>query len=380
MDKIIKARLKQVPSDFVVKEILPDRRILDIDSNYDYPEEGNTLHCMLKKEDVDQFRAVGIAASELGITSKDIAICGTKDKRAHTIQRVSIKGCAIDDIEKLVIDNPVIKYLGRGPELRIGELYGNHFEITLRDIDADKDELSKYLENILGNPKFPNHFGEQRFGSIRPISHIVGKHVILGDFKGAVLDYVCLCFPRESESIKAARTMAKTDLKGALELFPGSFYYERVMVSHLIERPDDYRGAFFRLPPNLQKLMVHAYQSYLFNKILDKVISSGFGNRMLEIPLFGFGMNIPKDPKLVAIMRDVLKEEKISLENFRNDVSRQLGSKGGRRKAFQTAEKFKVLEISDDELNVGKIKCKISFSLRKGTYATVFLGNSFDLS
>ena len=379
MDKI-KARLKQMPSDFVVKEILPDKRILDINSDYDYPNEGNTLHCILKKEDIDQFRAVGIIASELGIASKDVAICGTKDKRAHTTQRVSIKGCKLEDVEKLVINNVSLKSLGRGSELRIGELYGNHFEIVLRDIDVNKGELLNSLQKIKDNPKFPNHFGEQRFGSIRPISHIVGKHVILGDFKGAVLDYVCLCFPGESESMKAARTMAKTDLKGSLELFPKSSYYERVMVSHLIDRLDDYRGAFFRLPSNLQKLMVHAYQSYIFNKILDKVISSGFGNRMLEVPLFGFGMNIPKDPKLVAIMRDVFKEEKISLENFRNDVSRQLGSKGGRRRAFQVAEKFKILEISDDELNLGKMKCKISFSLRKGTYATVFLGNSFDLS
>ncbi|MBW6461492.1 MAG: tRNA pseudouridine(13) synthase TruD [DPANN group archaeon] len=379
MDKI-KAKLKQMPSDFVVKEILPDKRILDINTQFDYPNEGNTLHCILKKEDFDQFRAVGIIASELGIASKDVAICGTKDKIAHTTQRVSIKGCKSVDIDKLVLGDISIKYLGRGPELRIGELYGNHFEIVLRGIDIDKEELSKYLQKIKDNPKFPNHFGEQRFGSIRPISHIVGKHVILGDFKGAVLDYICLCFPRESEMIQKARIKAKSDIKAALELFPKSSYYERVMMSHLIEKPEDYRGAFFRLPPNLQKLMVHAYQSYLFNRILDKVIASGFGNRMLEIPLFGFGMNIPKDPKLVAIMREVLKAENISLGNFRDDSSRQLGSKGGRRKAFQTAEQFKVVEIGDDELNLGKIKCKISFSLRKGTYATVFLGNNFDLS
>ncbi|NOQ55961.1 MAG: tRNA pseudouridine(13) synthase TruD [Nanohaloarchaea archaeon] len=379
MDNKIKARLKQVPSDFVVKEILPDRCILDINSDYDYPKEGNTVHCILKKENIDQFRAVGIIASELGLLSKDVAICGTKDKRAHTTQRVSIKGSKKEDIGNITSDNLILKYLGRGPELRIGELYGNHFEITLRDIDISRDELLKYLQKIKDNPRFPNHFGEQRFGSIRPISHIVGKHVILGDFKGAVLDYICLCFLRENETIKAARTMAKTDLKVALEMFPKSSYYERVMMVHLIEKPEDYRGAFFRLPSNLQKLMVHAYQSYLFNKILDKLIVSNVGNRMLEIPLFGFGMNIPKDLKLIKIMRDVLKEEKISLENFRDDASRQLGSKGGRRKAFQTAEKFKVIEISDDELNLGKIKCKISFSLRKGTYATVFLGNHFEL-
>ena len=380
MDIKIKARIKQVPEDFCVAEILPDRRHSDAIDADSYPQEGNCVHCILKKRDMDQFKAVSFAASVLGISSKNIAICGTKDKKAVTTQRVSIIGCSKDDVGSYSSDNPGLKYLGRGPMLHIGELNGNRFEIVLRDISAGRDELEEYLMKIKKSPKFPNYFGEQRFGAKRPVSHIVGKHVIRKNFKSAVLDYISLVFPDERETIKEARLAAKTDLKKSLDLFPKSSYYERVMISHLIDNPDDYRGAFGRLPSNLQKLMVHAYQSYLFNKVLDAAVKKKIGNRMLEIPLFGFGMNIPKDKRLVQIMQDVLKEEGISLQDFRDDETRTLGSKGGRRRAFEAAHDFSVIDIGDDELNPAKLRCRISFSLKKGTYATTFLDTFFRIS
>ncbi len=376
----IKVLLKQRPSDFIVKEILPDRRILDISKDYDYPSEGDCAHCILCKEDMDQFKAVSFAAFVLGISSKNIAICGTKDKKAVTVQRVSIIGCSKDDIDSYSSGNPVLVYLGKGPVLHIGELYGNRFEIILRDISIGRDEIEEYLMEIEKSPKFPNYFGKQRFGAKRPVSHIVGKHVIRKDFRRAVLDYISLVFPEERENIKEAREIAKTDLEKSLELFPKSSYYERVMILHLIDNPGDYRGAFGRLPSNLQKLMVHAYQSYLFNKVLDAAVKKKIGNRMLEIPLFGFGMSIPKDKRLVQIMQDVLKAEGISLQDFRDDETRTLGSKGGRRRAFEAAHDFSVIEIGDDELNPAKIRCKISFSLKKGTYATTFLDTFFIIS
>ncbi len=375
----ISARIKQIPEDFYVTEILPDRRHSDSVCADSYPQEGNCVHCILKKRDMDQFKAVSFAASILGISSKNIAICGTKDKKAMTMQRVSITGCSKEDIDNYSSDNPALVYIGRGPALHIGELYGNRFEIVLRDISLGCDELCDHLMKIKKNPKFPNHFGEQRFGSKRPVSHIVGKHVIRKDFKNAVLDYISLVFPGEAETIKGARQAAKTDLQKSLELFPKSSYYERVMILHLIENPEDYRGAFSRLPSNLQKLMVHAYQSYLFNKVLDRIIEDNLGSRILELPLFGFGMKIPKDARLVKIMRDVLAEENISLQDFRDDESRTLGSKGGRRRAFEAAQDFDFIDILEDELNPGKIKCKISFSLKKGTYATTFLAHFFEL-
>ena len=64
--------------------------------------------------------------------------------------------------------------------------------------------------------------------------------------------------------------------------------YERAILHHLAERPDDFEGALKRLPPKLLSMFVSAYQSWLFNMGLSHRIEMGFalsepvsGDRML---------------------------------------------------------------------------------------------------
>ncbi len=58
-------------------------------------------------------------------------------------------------------------------------MIGNHFTIRIDDTSRNINEFSEF-EHIL------NFFGYQRFGSKRPITHIVGKKIVQKDFKGAV--------------------------------------------------------------------------------------------------------------------------------------------------------------------------------------------------
>src|SRR5512136_1147114 len=51
--------------------------------------------------------------------------------------------------------------------------------------------------------------------------------------------------------------------------------FERTMIAHLIDKPGDYLGALRTLPKNLLMMFVHAYQSYLFNRILSERIRAG---------------------------------------------------------------------------------------------------------
>ena len=51
--------------------------------------------------------------------------------------------------------------------------------------------------------------------------------------------------------------------------------FERKMIEHLLGRPDDFVGAFRKLPGNLQLMTVHALQSIVFNKSLFKRIEAG---------------------------------------------------------------------------------------------------------
>ena len=61
----------------------------------------------------------------------------------------------------------------------------------------------------------------------------------------------------------------------ALALAPKWLGFESRMLEHLIDNPDDFLGAFKKLPNNLQLMTIHAAQSIIFNKSLNLRIASG---------------------------------------------------------------------------------------------------------
>jgi tRNA pseudouridine13 synthase len=128
--------------------------------------------------------------------------------------------------------------------------------------------------------------GYQRFGVVRPVTHLVGERILAADYEGAVLAYVGMPFPAEPEEVKAAREdySANRDAAGALRRFPRHLSYERAMLHHLAVHPSDHGGALKALPPKLLSIFVSAFQSYLFNSSLSDRMEAG---RALDDPMPG---------------------------------------------------------------------------------------------
>lgn len=59
--------------------------------------------------------------------------------------------------------------------LKIGDLFGNRFNITLRDISCDPKIVQDSFESIVKNG-FINYFGIQRFGSFENSTCFIGKY------------------------------------------------------------------------------------------------------------------------------------------------------------------------------------------------------------
>src|SRR5207244_8406113 len=78
--------------------------------------------------------------------------------------------------------------------LELGDLSGNRFRIVVSDLPVEPEIVAKTVEEtaralrIAGG--FPSFFGIQRFGSVRPITHVVGRHLVRGEFREAVEAYV----------------------------------------------------------------------------------------------------------------------------------------------------------------------------------------------
>ncbi len=304
----IGGRLRESPEDFRVTELEAfDAEPVDADTG-GYPHL--VFRATLRNWDTNDFAST--LSDRLGISRERVSWAGTKDKRAVTTQLFSAKDVDPDDLPE--VDGADVEVVGRaGRPVLFGDLAGNRFEITVRETDhpdaaaAVTEDLRAFAggdesgatdgEATVG---VPNYFGQQRFGSRRPVTHEVGLAILREDWEGAVMTYVGNPHEREPERTREARAYVERELRsssdrssgersdprdetrdwqGALDRLPRSLGYERSICHRLVDNgadePADFREALEELPSNLQTLFVNAAQSYLFNRILSERLKRG---------------------------------------------------------------------------------------------------------
>lgn len=162
----------------------------------------------LEKYDWDTMKAVRRIAQALRKHHRHFGIAGMKDKRAVTSQRVTVRGVPPGVLARLRIRDLKIVPMGRARrKLRPGDLWGNRFVITVRG--AKVRRLPEALRTVRELGGVPNYYGLQRFGSRRPVTHVVGKYVVLEDWEKAVKTFLTLEYPRESPEALEARRWLK---------------------------------------------------------------------------------------------------------------------------------------------------------------------------
>ncbi len=196
-----------------------------------------------------------------------------------TTQFISIYDVPPEAVEQVHLAEISLDVVGRSQHaLALGSLAGNRFEIVIRDCIAEDLPARVQAATEVASAGIPNYYGLQRFGVVRPVTHLVGERILKGDYEDAVTTYIGRAYPREPEAVQRARThFAEThDARAALaDLPPVRMTYERAMANHLVANPGDYAGALRALPPKLLSLLVSAYQSYLFNRALSSRIDAG---------------------------------------------------------------------------------------------------------
>lgn len=308
-------KLKQIPEDFIVKEILE----LDLKAGgeyayYELKKKGLTLHTVIAK-----------IARLLKVKERTINYAGIKDKEAITTQTISIRDGPEKDLEG---SDYSLTQKGHGKErINLGALEGNAFEITIRDINA-APRLQK---------QFLNSFGEQRFG-MNKNNHEIGRLIVKGDFE------------------EAAKRMAEQ---------------HQECKEFLAAHPENHIGAIREIDKKLGLLYIHAYQSWLWNEAAELLNKSG--HDQCDLPLLGFGTDFDDEP-IRKVYEKIMKKEDLRLQDFIIRKMPEFSAEGNVRALYIEPEGFTVGELEDDELNKGKKKVRISFSLPKGSYATEIIG------
>ena len=298
----IGGQLRTEPEDFRVEEIENfEPEPVDAEPGA-YPEL--LLRATLREWDTNDF--AGRISDALGISRERVAWAGTKDKHAVTTQLFSIRDVDPEAVDALDVQGATIELLGRtGRSISFGDLHGNRFEIRIREADPEAAELVDETTTALrefvdgvgddvdragGDSEtaagVPNWFGQQRFGSQRPVTHEVGLDIVRGEWREAVLSYVANPFETEREETRTAREFVADeaasddpDWQACLDRIPGYLGFERSMLHRLVEdgaeTPADFRNALEAVPWNLQRLFINAAQSYIFNRILSERLRRG---------------------------------------------------------------------------------------------------------
>ena len=399
----IEGKLRKDPEDFEVEEIvsIPGR------SHWIWMQKNsNGKHSIveIKAKNWDTHVLVKELSRKLNISQKSIGFAGTKDKRAITTQHFSLR-VAKEKIPTLDLENTDITFKHKSIKpIRLGNLVGNKFKIKIANTVNGRENIDNILSELRGF--FPNYFGVQRFGTVRPITHIVGEKIVRGDYEGAVFDYLTIDSPKFA-GVEGREFLLKTrDFVKSIDKFPAHMLFERQLLGHLSRNKGDFTGAILQLPESLSKMLVHGYQSLIFNKVLDLRMKEGIDAFLPQIgdlvmPADGYGgpdqrvtievteRNQAKLSKRCRegkawiagllpgansnfsngiqgeLERQVMEELDVKFEDFIIDDMPELSSYGMYRPLFQ--------KYNDIELEFDSGDPIFSFWLHKGTYATSFL-------
>jgi tRNA pseudouridine13 synthase len=418
--------IRESADDFVVEEVLVDGSKASADGSVpnrvigSTPQKQRYLLCVLVKRNWDTFIAVKNIAKSLGIDQARVQFAGIKDAKAVTAQYVTIENVLMEDVAKVNVKDIEVRPVGYVREmLSLFYLLGNNFTITIKSIkDSEattKEHIAQTVQELEGLGGIPNFFGHQRFGTTRPVTHLVGKALVQGDFEEAAMLFLAKPSVHEHPASRQARQELETtkNFKQALENFPKQLRFERLMLNHLADNPSDFIGAFQSLPLKLQALFVQAHQSYLFNRFLSERVKRGLplnevvvgdyvvgversglpmttvakivvaenlaevnaqvktGRLRVALPIFGVKQKLSQGI-MGQIENEVLEQEGVEADNLQVNVLSRMGGKGGLRTAVTPIKDIKlqnVLKKSDGE----GCQAQLSFMLLRGSYATVVL-------
>ena len=255
-------------------------------------DRGEHTRFILRKVNTDSHHAIVKLAKAMRVKDKIFSVAGTKDKRAVTCQFVT--GYRVNTQSLAKADAFLSRYKGlstvrvrpcpsggspyTSSQLGLGDLSGNKFTIILRNVLVEgtnplNDERSKTnIEASLLNWKhsgFINYFGLQRFGTGTVPTHAIGRAILKKDWKGAI-DLILDPRSGEKSDIADARTYFKEtgDARETLRRLPIWMTAERSILGGIEKYgKGDPLSLIRRIPRTLRMLYVHAYQSFLWNKV-----------------------------------------------------------------------------------------------------------------
>ncbi|KAK1245070.1 hypothetical protein MKX08_004699 [Trichoderma sp. CBMAI-0020] len=265
---------------------------------------GEYLHFTLFKDNRDTMDAVNQIARILKVKPQVINYAGTKDRRASTVQRCSVRYTrdrSLAGINGKLWGITTGDYEYKTDPIHLGQLLGNEFAITIKNCQILGEDSAKPVSEQVGlmhanvqsaldhmtEHGWINYFGHQRFGTHQIGTHEVGKLILGDNYEGAINAILAydeeIAQKAETEGIpnepakrdEYNRHLAcmlfrtEKDVEKAIEIMPRRFAAEVCVLRHLNRQGKqsrrDFVGALIHITRGLRSMYLHACQSHVWN-------------------------------------------------------------------------------------------------------------------
>lgn len=142
--------------------------------------EGEHLYLRVTKRGLSTPEMVSRLASIFGVKARCIGVAGLKDAAAVTSQMVSLQGVSPETVSRAHLGDRILSVavLGRHRNrLRKGHHRGNHFRLVVRQVRPGARESVSLILDALARRGMPNYFGPQRQGRTG-LNHAVGASLL----------------------------------------------------------------------------------------------------------------------------------------------------------------------------------------------------------
>lgn len=387
----MKLKIKSQPEDFVVEEI----------ASLPLTKGGEYHIYTLEKKGWNTLDALHAIAKTHHIHPRDISYGGRKDRHAWTRQYIAIKDHKLDNFKT---EEYSLTYYGNmdrpmGPDL----IEGNNFTITIRGLEAahiDKALVALKEVEIYG---YPNYFDDQRFRSFDPVQGFFAEKILVEHYNGALKIYLTSVEDSDSKLEKERKKLFFDNWKNwdkCLALANTDFE-ARAFKALKENQPKAFLGLINLIPRDQLSMYFSAYQSYLWNEIVRRIIARKVTKALKKYPgvigdyLFYDTLSQDqltefKNLKVPTVAAKVRMPDEISTQIYQSilrgrHVDERMFSRIKFRKVFFKSTLRDVIlkprnlhhQEGKDERNDGKMKLILRFYLPRGSYGTILLKRLF---
>jgi tRNA pseudouridine13 synthase len=378
-------KVKRRPEDFQVEEltdVVPRR-------------SGPFALYRLTKRGVGTPEAVDAILRRWKVPRQRVSYGGLKDKHAVTVQHLTIQRGPARDLRQ---SNLELEYLGQADTaFAAADIRANRFGIVLRSMSADAAARAMRTAPLVSRDGVPNYFDDQRFGSVGESGEFIGAAWIKGDYERCLWLAFADAHPFDRSAEKREKQILRdhwgrwTECKARL-----GRSHRRSIITFLADRPGDFRGAWARVNVDLRRLYLSAFQSELWNRLLAAFLKEQLSEgdvttvslKTQEVPFYRELDESTREKLHSAELPLPAARQKLELGPIRDLAERCLSESGlewrelrvkyprdsffskGWRRAVVVPEHLTV-QAAIDELDPSRTKLLLSWTLPRGSYATI---------